>query len=362
MRTDPASVKKPEPPTTSFRNILSHATGALFLALGMLLFVAPLAQAQFDSASVLGTIRDPSGATVASASVKLLDLAKGITVTRQTDGDGNYEFTNVQPGEYSIAVTAPGFEKAQTDRFTVTVGARQRVALSLKLGTESQTVTVSGAASLLETDTSDRGETVQSREAVTLPLNGRSYADLSTLVPGVRKSLLETLSLPSRDASYNVNGMNSMVNNFQLDGIDNNAYQTANQGYSNEAIIPSPDAVQEFKVQTDNFSAEYGRAAGAVINATTHSGSNSFHGVVYDYLRNTVLNAYGPFIGTGSNPHWCRISLGLLLVARSSATSSSSSLTTRVCGTSTIRSSRPFCQLLLRQPASLRTRMAIPFP
>ena len=247
-------------------------------------------------------MKDPSGASIPSATVQLLNIAKGITATRQTDSNGDYEFTNVQPGDYSITVTAPGFEKAQTDRFTVTVGARQRVALVLKVGAEAQSVIVSGAASQLETDTSDRGETVQSREIVNLPLNGRSYADLSTLVPGVRKSLLEVLSSPSRDASYDVNGMNSMVNNFQLDGIDNNAYQTANQGYSNEAIVPSPDGVQEFKVQTDNFSAEYGRAAGAVINATTRSGTNSFHGVVYDYLRNTVLNAYGPFIGTGVKP------------------------------------------------------------
>jgi hypothetical protein len=258
---------------------------------------------QFDSAAVLGTIKDPSAATVPSATVQLLNIAKGITVTRQTDGDGNYEFTNVQPGDYSITVTARGFEKAQTDRFTVTVGARQRVSLALKLGTDAQSVTVSGAASLLETDTSDRGETVQGAEAVALPLNGRSYADLSVLVPGVRKSLLGTVaSNPPRDASYNANGLTSQSNNFELDGIDNNAYQEANQGYSNEAVIPSPDAIQEFKVQTDNYSAEYGRAGGAIINATTRSGTDAFHGGAYDYLRNTVLNAFGPFYGTGVKP------------------------------------------------------------
>jgi hypothetical protein len=156
---------------------------------------------------------------------------------------------------------------------------------------------------LLETDTSDRGETVGTAEAVTLPLNGRSYADLSVLVPGVRKSLLDTVaSNPPRDASYNVNGLTSQSNNFELDGIDNNAYQEANQGYSNEAVIPSPDAVQEFKVQTDNFSAEYGRAGGAIFNVTTRSGSNTFHGGAYDYLRNTDLNAFGPFLGTGVKP------------------------------------------------------------
>jgi len=261
------------------------------------------AWAQFDSASVLGTIHDPSGASVAGASVELLSVAKGVTSDRMTDANGNYEFPNVQPGDYSVTVIANGFEKSTTDAFTVNVGARQRVNLTLKLGAAADSVTVSGAATLLETDTSDRGETVGTAEAVTLPLNGRSYADLSVLVPGVRKSLLDTVaSNPPRDASYNVNGLTSQSNNFELDGIDNNAYQEANQGYSNEAVIPSPDAVQEFKVQTDNFSAEYGRAGGAIFNVTTRSGSNAFHGGAYDYLRNTDLNAFGPFYGTGVKP------------------------------------------------------------
>ncbi len=283
---------------------LRHTSPLLRFILFFLLCICAFRPAwgQFDSASVLGTIKDPSGSSVSTATVDLLNIANGIHATRQTDGNGAYEFTNVQAGDYMVTVTAPGFEKAQTDRFTVVVGARQRVELTLKVGNDAQSVTVAGAASLLETDSSDRGETVQTEEAVDLPLNGRAYADLSTLVPGVRESLLEVLSLPSRDASYNVNGLSSMTNNFQLDGIDNNAYQSANQGYSNEAIIPSPDAVQEFKVETDNYSAEYGRAGGAIVNATIRSGTNQYHGVVYDYLRNTVLNAYGPFIGTGVKP------------------------------------------------------------
>lgn len=270
----------------------------LMIALG----VQIPAWAQFDSASVLGNIKDPSGATVSGALVELTNIAKGITVSRKTDDNGNYEFTNVQAGDFTVTVAEAGFEKTGTDRFTVTVGARQRVDLVLKVGATTQDVTVTGAASVLETDSSDRGETVQSEQAVSLPLNGRAYADLSLMVPGVRESLLEVLSLPSRDASYDVNGLNSMTNNFQLDGIDNNAYQTANQGYSNEAIIPSPDAVQEFKVETDNYSAEYGRAGGAIVNATIRSGTNAMHGLAYEYLRNTVLNAYGPFIGTGVKP------------------------------------------------------------
>jgi hypothetical protein len=233
----------------------------------------------------------------------LTNPAKGTTVSRQTDISGNYEFTNVQAGDYALSAQSAGFETSVTDRFTVNVGARQRVDVGLKLGANTENVTVSGAASQLETDTSDRGETVQATQAVTLPLNGRAYADLSKLVPGVRQSLDGTVvANPPRDASFNVNGLTSQYNNFELDGIDNNAYQEANQGFSNEAVIPSPDAIQEFKVQTDNYSAEYGRAGGAIINATTHSGTNAFHGVAYDYLRNTVLNAFGPFRGTGVKP------------------------------------------------------------
>jgi len=297
---------KPERATCdTARNTHPQAKSRLLQLAVLLLWMGAsmIANAQFDSAAVLGTISDPSGATVASATVQLTDVAKGVSVTRHTDANGNYEFPSVQPGEYRIAVTAPGFEKSTTDPFTVAVGARQRVGLTLKLGSDTQNVTVSGAASLIETDSSDRGETVQSAEAIALPLNGRSYADLSQLVPGVRRSALDTVvSNPQRDASYNVNGLTSMDNNFTLDGIDNNAYQEANQGYSNEAVIPSPDSIQEFKVQTDNFSAEYGRAGGAIINATTRGGTNQFHGGAYDYLRNTVLNAFGPFYGTGVKP------------------------------------------------------------
>jgi len=261
------------------------------------------AHAQFDAGTVLGDIKDPSGANVSAATVELLDVAKGVKVVRHTDTGGLYEFDSVQPGEYILTVTAPGFESSRTDAFRVNVGARQRVDLALKLGGASEMVTVTGAASQLETETSDRGQTIQNAEAVTLPLNGRSYADLAQLVPGVRRSLIATVaSTPPRDASYNVNGLTSMDNNFTLDGIDNNAYQEANQGYSNQAVIASPDALSEFKVQTDNYSAEYGRAGGAIINATTRSGTDAFHGVLYEYFRNTVLNAFGPFYGTGVKP------------------------------------------------------------
>src|SRR5205823_3297085 len=176
-----------------------------------------------------------------------------------------------------------------------TVNARQRVDLSLQVGQTTENVMVEGAAEILETDSSDRGQVINTQAIVNLPLNGRSYADLTLLSPGVRKSQLENQTSTSRDASFNVNGQRSALNNFMVDGVDNNAYGTSNQGFSNQVVQLTPDAVAEFRVETDNYSAEYGRAAGAVINVTTRSGTNSLHAAAWEYLRNTDLNAVGFF-------------------------------------------------------------------
>ncbi len=263
----------------------------------LLLFLATFpAVAQFDTASVLGTLRDPSGAVLPKGNVVLTSLATGTQRTAVTNDSGNYEFGSVKPGDYKLTAELAGFKVALAEHFSVTVGARQRVDLTLEVGGTSDTVTVSGAAAVLETDSSDRGEVISQREIVGLPLNGRSYADLALLVPGVRKSVLENQTLSSRDSSFNVNGQRSELNNFILDGLDNNLYGTDNQGFSNQTIQPSPDAVSEFRVVTDNYSAEYGRVTGAVVNVTTRSGTRQFHGSAWDFLRNTSLNAIGPFL------------------------------------------------------------------
>lgn len=251
--------------------------------------------AQFETASVLGYVHDSSGAALANAAVSLVNTGTGTTVAVKTDAQGAYEFTDVKVGTYKVIAQANGFDTSTTQDFQVEVNARQRVDVSLKVGSANESVTVSGAAALLETDSSERGQVIGTREVENLPLNGRAYADLSALVPGVRRNILENGSDSSRDASFDVNGQRSEFNNFLLDGLDNNAYGTSNQGFSNEAIPPSPDAIDEFKVETDNYSAEFGRSAGAVINVSIRSGTNQFHGKAYDYLRNTVFNAIGPF-------------------------------------------------------------------
>lgn len=271
------------------------------LAVALVLLLSTLsAFGQFESASVLGYAKDSSGAAVANTTVTLTNIATGILQTTKTDSEGRYEFPSVAIGEYKVTAESSGFERVQTPTFTVTTNARQRVDVTMKLGSVTDTVTVTSAPTALETETSSRGQVIGTREVENLPLNGRSYADLVLLAPGVRKSFLENQSASSREASFNVNGQRSAFNNFLLDGLDNNNYGTSNQGFANENIPPSPDAVSEFRVETNNYSAEYGRASGAVVNVSTRRGTNEFHGKAYDYLRNTNLNAIGPFKPVGN--------------------------------------------------------------
>ena len=254
-----------------------------------------VASAQFESATVLGTVTDPSGGAVASASVTLTHVRTGVLQNTKTDANGNFQFVNQHLGSYTLRAESTGFKVEETSAFDLTVDARQRVDLKLQIGNVSESVTVSDAAGVLEADNSSRGQIINAREIADLPLNGRSYADLTLLVPGVAKSPLENGTDSSRDGSYNVNGQRSELNNFMLDGVDNNAYGTSNQGFSNQVMQPSPDAIQQFKVETNNYSAEYDHAAGAVINATIKSGTNELHGALWEYNRNTVLNAVGFF-------------------------------------------------------------------
>lgn len=261
-----------------------------------LLFLLPvLMKAQFESGTVLGTVKDSTGAVVPNAQVSLLNTGTGAKLQAKTDTNGNYEFVNQRLGTYRVQAELAGFKPAGSSNFELATNARQRVDLELKVGETTTAVDVSASALQLETETSSRGQVIRTQEIVELPLNGRSYADLTLLVPGVAKSFLENQSDSSRDASFNVNGQRSELNNFMLDGVDNNSYGTSNQGFSNQVIQPNPDALSEFKVETNNYSAEYGRATGAVVNASIRSGTNQFHGELWEFLRNTDLNATGFF-------------------------------------------------------------------
>ncbi len=250
---------------------------------------------QFETSAVLGFVRDASGAPIAGRKVTLVNLCHERDICDHDRQAGQFQFPDIHIGRYKISATAAGFSDSVTDPFAVDVSTRQRVDLTLKPGAVAETVTVSGAATQLESETSSTGTVISETQVHDLPLNGRAYGDLMALAPGVRRNNLENQSVTSRDASYNVNGQRSEFNNFLLDGLDNNAYGTSNQGFSNQAIPPSPDAINQFRVETNNYSAEFGRASGALVNVSIDSGTNHIHGKVWEYHRNTIFNAIGPF-------------------------------------------------------------------
>jgi hypothetical protein len=268
-----------------------------------------LAPAQFETAVVLGTVRDPAGSIVPNVRVTLLNLDTGIQSTTATSDNGDFIFLNVRVGNYSVTAEKEGFQTAKAESVKVTVNARQRVDFVLQVGAVTQTIDVSANVIAVESDSSDRGLVVSARQIVELPLNGRNYSDLALLTTGVRQSDY-AFANPPREGSFNVNGQRSIFNNFLMDGIDNNAYGTSNQGFSNQVVQLTPDALAEFKVVTTLPSAEYGRSSGAVINATMKSGTNEFHGTLWEFLRNTELNAVGFFKPATGKPVFQRNQFG----------------------------------------------------
>jgi hypothetical protein len=264
--------------------------------LSLLLLAGAGLFAQFESGEVLGTVRDATGSIVPKAAVTLTNQDTGIASKATTDENGNFDFFNVKVGHYTVTVEAKGFSKVSAADVNVAVNARQRVDLTLAVGAVTETVEVTGAASALDTDSSEHGQVIGNAAIVELPLNGRNYSDLALLATNVHRSVY-AYAVPPREGAFNANGMRSTYNNFLLDGVDNNPYSTSNQGYSNQVAQPTPDAILEFKVITGNYSAEYGRVGGAVVNAVMRSGTNQYHGTAWDFLRNTKLNAIGYIFG-----------------------------------------------------------------
>jgi hypothetical protein len=286
-----------------FRKVSVPLTGLGLACIAVL--VSPYAHAQYENGSMTGTIRDSSGAPIAGALVKITNKATSASTQTTTNDSGDYDAPSLRVGVYDIAASAPGFSGAVAQSITVSVGARQHIDLTLNAGSTTTSVEVTDVALQLETETSQRDQTVTQYQSEALPLVSRNYSDLLGLVTGVRQAptAATTSSISSlvREGAYNVNGQRSMFNNFLLDGMDNNAYGESNQGFDNQIIAVPPDSVAQFSVVTNNESAEYGRSSGATINVASASGSNSYHATAYDFIRNTDLNAAGyfkPTLGT----------------------------------------------------------------
>lgn len=251
-------------------------------------FGAVAAQAQLDNGSITGTVRDASGAVIAGATVTIRNVATGVTSTLKANQDGVYQALALIPGTYEAEVTAPGFGTTKQTGIEVHVKTRAQIDFDLKAGGQNDTVEVSAQVMGLQTQSADVGNVVSTTQINDLPLNARRYADLALLEPGIFKNPAVANNAPDRFSS---NGNLETQNYFALDGVDNNSGSTNLQEGSVQNVQPPPDAIQEFRVQTRTYSTEFGTSAGAVVNASTKSGTNNFHGSVWEYARNSVFDA-----------------------------------------------------------------------
>ena len=244
--------------------------------------------AQIDTGAIVGSILDPSGAAIAKATVTATNAATREVLTTTSNGSGQYQFTGLRVGVYSVKATAQGFGTQVVSDVQIDVQSRPSIDFNLKVGDASQTIQVEAATPLLNTQTADVGGVVQEQQIRDLPLNGRRYSDLALLEPGTYKSPTVSNAAPDRFSS---NGNLETQNYFSLDGIENNSGSTNLQDGSVQVVQPPPDALAEFRVQTRTYSAEFGTSAGAVINASIKSGSDAFHGDVWEFLRNNHFDA-----------------------------------------------------------------------
>jgi hypothetical protein len=262
-----------------------------FAAAAILIIAAvPALRAQFETATLTGVVSDPTGGLIADAAVRLLNEATNTEVNATTDGEGRYMFRALRPGSYRITVSAPGFKQYVSTGLVLQVNQSARVDVQVAVGEVTESIEVTAATLVLETESAARGAVIDQMKIVELPLNGRDYNQLALLSPGVLAPTPRLQSVGFKGV-FNVNGNRAFNNAFQLDGVDNTSYSNSFRGLNVQIVQPSIEALQEFKIQTNAYSAEFGRSSGALINAVIRSGGNELHGSAYEFHRNDNLDA-----------------------------------------------------------------------
>ena len=262
--------------------------------------VRPL-KAQVDAGSIVGTIRDNSGGVVAGAKVTLRNEDTGAVAETKSSAAGEYIFDPIRIGHYTVTAEFTGFQKEEQPKITVTVQQHVLVDLTLQPGQTTQTVIVSSDVPQLQTQDASVGQVIQAKTINDLPLNGRNFTFLAQLSAGVTQDQNDSRGLGASGA-FTANGLRPSQNNYLLDGIDNNSNLVDFLNGTSFAVLPPVDAIEEFRVQTSDYSAELGRSAGAVLNATVKSGTNRFHGDLWEFLRNDKLDAANFFENSGGLP------------------------------------------------------------
>lgn len=263
---------------------------SLGMVLGVLLCLFSVQQAsgQVDQGTITGVIQDSSGAVIPEAQITLTNNDNGLALNTRSDKSGIYVFSPVKIGNYTVTASAPGFKTTSQEHVTLNVGQRLNVPISLTPGSTSQTVIVSAAPPLLQTQESAVGQVLTTRTIDTTALNGRNWIYIAQLTAGVDPN---AGSRAAGGGDFEANGQTAGQNNILLDGVDDNTMDPDFINGSSFVVRPPPDALEEFKVSTSNYSAEFGHSAGAVVNASIKPGTNHIHGDLWEYFRNNVLDA-----------------------------------------------------------------------
>src|SRR5579862_3704361 len=276
---------------------MRRPSSSLFCSLLVLLTLVAVtgmfqcAWAQEVTASITGTVTDPSGAAVPGATVTATSQERGVSFSAVTNDSGLYRITQLPVGTYTLKIEKGGFAAASYPAFVLTLNQVARIDVAMKVGQASETVEVTGAAPVMETDTTQVDTIINAATNDNLPLASRNYVQLTLLAPGSVSTDPSSFNNGNNTGGYGgrplINGNREQANNFLLDGMDNNQVSDNLLGYT-----PAPDAIQEFNLITNNAPAEFGNFEGGIVNATIKSGTNAFHGDVWEFFRNDVLNAH----------------------------------------------------------------------
>ncbi|MGI8988334.1 MAG: TonB-dependent receptor domain-containing protein [Bryobacteraceae bacterium] len=257
--------------------------------------------AQVDTGTILGTVHDNTGAVIPNATVTVRNEGTSFTQVTKTSGGGTYVVTPLRIGKYSVEVESAGFKKERRNGLELNIQQQLVADFGLSVGDISSEVEVTAAAPILQTESGAVGQVIESQTINDLPLNGRNYTFLARLVPGATVGQAEGRGL-NANGWFTANGTRPAQNNYMLDGIDNNTNNVDFLSGAAYVLKPPIDAIGEFKLQTNSFSAEFGRAGGAVLNASLKSGTNQLHGSLWEFLRNDKLDAADFFQNANGQP------------------------------------------------------------
>jgi len=266
----------------------------LWSIVAILFLTSSLLYAQSGTSTITGTVTDQAGEALAGVKIVVRDPMTGFERETVTNGTGNYSLPGLQPATYDITAETKGFRKRSQRGFVVEVNQTVRLDMALEVGEVTSVVEVQGAAQLLQSETSSLGGVIDRQKILELPLNGRNFVQLALLVPGVNSGQPGA----GRGGGISIGGTRSEQNAFQLDGVSN-----SDQWDNNISFSPSVDAIQEFKIEVNNYAAEFGKGAGGQISVVTKSGANEYHGSAYEFHRNSAVAARNYF---DRNPNFMR--------------------------------------------------------